>query len=373
MSDRPKASEMPPSDRPASLEGARERIDALDDEIMERLEARARVVEDVLRAKRDRNIATYDPGREREILQRLSARAQHFPKEAVVAVYREVMSACLALQEPVKVAFLGPEGTFSHAAARARFGLAARYCEETTILGVVSAVERGEVAFGIAPIENSTEGSVNDAVDALLGSSVVITGELHLPISHGLFSRASGLSEITRVCSHPQALGQCRSWLAKNLPNAQLFQTTSTAQAVREAASDARAAAIAGPLAGEIFGVPCLRESVEDSPDNVTRFVVLAREDAKATGSDTTTLAFSLNDGRGALLRVLALFDEEGLNLTRIHSRPSRKKSWDYVFFVDIDGHREEAAVARAMERLSAACPFVRLLGSYPKASPPQG
>jgi len=356
------------SDASPSLEGTRDRIDALDDEILERLEARAKIVGDVLRAKRERNLATYDPGREREILERLSARANAFPKEAVRAVYREVISACLALQEPLRVAFLGPEGTFSHAAARARFGLAARYVEETTIAGVVSAVERGEASFGIAPIENSTEGSVNDAVDALLSSQVVISGELNLEISHGLFSRAESLSRVERVCSHPQALGQCRAWLAKNLPNAQLFQTTSTAQAVREAASDPRVAAIGGPLAGEIFGVPCLRESVEDSPDNMTRFVVLSREDAPRTGRDSTTLAFSLHDGRGALLRVLSLFDAEGLNLTRIHSRPSRKKSWDYVFFVDLDGHREDPNVARVLASLAAYCPFVKLFGSYPKA-----
>ncbi len=359
-----------PLSSPPSLEGTREAIDALDDEILARLEARASLVGDVLRAKQQRSLATYDPGRERAVLDRLSARASVFPKEAVRAVYREVMSACLSLQEPVRVAFLGPEGTFSHVAARSRFGFAARYVEETTIAGVVTAVERGHAAFGIAPIENSTEGSVNDAVDALLASSVVICGELTLDISHGLFSHAESLSAVERVASHPQALGQCRGWLAKNLPTAQLVHTTSTAQAVRDASADPRTAAIAGPLAGEIFGVPCLRDSVEDSTDNATRFVILSRatDQATRTGHDTTTLAFSLNDGRGALLRVLALFDAEECNLTRIHSRPSRKKSWDYVFFVDLDGHREDPNVSRAIERLAEACPFVKLLGSYPKA-----
>lgn len=351
-----------------SLGNVRKTIDALDDDILELLEKRARIVGEVARAKRENNLPTFDPAREREVIERLSARASAFPPEAVRAVYREVMSACLALQEPIRVAFLGPEGTFSQQAARQRFGLAARYLEETTLAGVVAAVERGTAEVGVAPIENSSEGSVNDAIDALLASSVRITGELEVDVSHCLLTHATSLDAVERVVSHPQALGQCREWLARNLPNAQVSRAASTAQAAKEAATDPRVAAIAGRLAGELFKVPVLREAIEDTQDNVTRFLLLSKKDAKPTGSDKTTLAFSVHDGRGTLMRVLALFDAEGINLTRIQSRPSRKKSWNYVFFVDLDGHLEDPNVARAIVALEAACPFVKIFGSYPRA-----
>jgi chorismate mutase / prephenate dehydratase len=278
-----------------------------------------------------------------------------------------VMSACLALQEPVKVAYLGPEGTFSHAAARAIFGLAAGYCEEPTIASVFDAVEKGDVAHGVAPIENSSEGSVAHAVDALLEGRVRISGEYEMDVAHCLLAR-SGLASIERVYSHPQALGQCRMWLAKNLSGAQIVQTTSTAAAAREALGDVRGAAVASRLCSELYGLPVARERIQDHADNRTRFVLLSLEDAARTGNDKTTLAFSLHDGRGALKRVLDIFEDEGINLTRIESRPSRQRAWDYVFLVDLEGHLQDPSIAKASERLSAVCPMVKHLGSYPKA-----
>jgi chorismate mutase/prephenate dehydratase len=279
------------------------------------------------------------------------------------------MSACLALQEPLKIAYLGPEGTFSHAAARTLFGLAATYTEATTFDGVFDAVARREAQYGVVPLENSTEGSVTHAVDALIAGDLLIRAELELDVSQCLITRAPGLASIERVYSHPQPLGQCRVWLAKNLAAAQLVQASSTAAAVREAAADPRGAAIASRLAAELYGVPVARERIQDSAENYTRFAMLALEDAARTGDDKTTVAFMVPDGRGrgALLRVLAILDEEEINLTRIESRPSRDKPWDYIFLAEFVGHREDPNVARGLARLREHCPLVKHLGSYPR------
>jgi chorismate mutase/prephenate dehydratase len=352
-----------------SLDDLRKRIDFIDDEILQLLDQRAGVMGEVAREKNQKQAPTYDPERERQVLARLEAKASgRFPREAIRNVYREVMSACLALQEPVRVAFLGPAGTFTHAAARELFGLAARYIEAATFDGVFDAVRKSHAAFGVVPIENSTEGSVINVVDALIEGGVQIRRELVLEVSQSLLSRAAGLTEIQRVYSHPQALGQCRVWLGKNLGTAQLVHTPSTAAAVREAAEDGSGAAIASRLAGELYGLPVLRDRIQDQEENATRFIVVATEDAPRTGRDKTTLVFSVNDGRGALRRVLEIFDDAGINLTRIESRPSRQKAWDYVFLVDLEGHRDDEAVRGVLATLEQRCPLVRHLGSYPRA-----
>jgi chorismate mutase/prephenate dehydratase len=352
------------------LDDHRKRIDELDDQILKLLDERAGVVADVARSKRESNLPTYDPERERQVLDRLAARAGRFPPDAIRAVYRQIMSASLALQEPIKVAYLGPEGTFSHAAARAFFGLAATYFEATTFDGVFDTVSRHQALYGIVPVENSSEGTVPHAVDALVGGDLLIRAELDLEVSQCLLGKASGLPSIERVYSKAEVLGQCRIWLAKNLVSAQLVHAPSTAAAVREALTDPQGAAIASRLASELYGLPVMRERIQDRAENVTRFVVVSHEDSARTGNDKTTVAFSLNDGngRGALMRALAVFDSEGLSLSRIESRPSREKSWDYVFLADLLGHRDDANVARAMAQLRATCPMVKHLGSYPRA-----
>jgi chorismate mutase/prephenate dehydratase len=356
-----------------SLDDLRKRIDDLDDRILKLLDERARVVGEVARVKREVNLPTYDPERERLILDRLAERAGPFPAQAIRAVYREIMSACLALEQPIKVAYLGPEGTFSHAAARALFGLAARYCEAATFEGVFDSVTRRDALHGVVPIENSSEGSSNTAIDALIDGELFIRAELELEVSQCLLTSAAGLASIERVYSHPQPLGQCRVWLAKNMAHVQLVQAPSTAAAVREALADPRGAAIAGRLASELYGLPIAREKIQDRPDNVTRFALVSLEDAPRTGNDKTTIALSLREGhgRGALMRALAILDEEGINLTRIESRPSREKPWDYVFLADLEGHRDDANVVRALARLRDKCPLVKHLGSYPKAAAP--
>lgn len=271
-------------------------------------------------------------------------------------------------QPDLPIAFLGPAGTFTHAAARELFGGAARYTEASTIHGVFDDVRRGRAIYGVVPIENSTEGSVTTAVDALIdGDGVVICRELLLEVNHCLMSFATCRTHITRVYSHPQALAQCRAWLATNLPGADLVQAASTAAAAREAAADISAAAIGSRFAAELNDLPVLQEKVQDLAENATRFVQLATEDAPRSGSDKTTVAFAVHDARGALRRVLEVFDDHGINLTRIESRPSRQKAWDYVFLADVEGHRDDDALRTALSILAERCPMLRSLGSYPR------
>ncbi|HEU4536982.1 MAG TPA: prephenate dehydratase [Polyangiaceae bacterium] len=354
-----------------SLDDLRKRINLLDEKIVGLLDERADLMGEVARAKREASLPTFDPEREREVLERLAKLGEgRFPRGALRAVFREVMSASRSLQDAVHVAFLGPAGSFSHAAARRLFGLSASYHETMTIDGVFDAIYRGVATYGVAPVENSSEGSVTHTVDALLESQgrVHIRRELVLDVVQCLMSSAPSLGAIRRVYSHPQALGQCRLWLTKNLVAAQLVQTPSTSAAAREASTDAEGAAIGSALAAEIYDLPVLRESVQDMAGNATRFVVLARDHAPRTGRDKTTLAFSLKEGRGALKRALEVFEQAGITLTRIESRPSRQRAWDYVFLCDIEGHASEAPVREALDSLGTLCPTVTWLGSYPAA-----
>ncbi len=355
-----------------SLTDLRARIDSLDDRVLALLSERAEVVEQVGQLKRQGDAPHFhDPERERRVLDRLIEQgAGKFPPQAIRAVFREVMSGCLSLEQPQEVAFLGPEGTFTHMAARHLFGLLARYREAITIDGVFDAVRAGGAAYGVVPIENSTEGPVTHSVDALIEGGLLIRQELVQDVSHCLLGRGAGLSAVERVYSHPQALAQCRGWLAKNLPEAHLLQTPSTAAAAQKVDGDDRAAAIASLLAADLYGIPVLRERIQDRPENATRFLVIAKQDAPRTGDDKTTVAFSVHDERGALRQALAVFEEAQINLSRIESRPGRHKPWDYVFVVDLIGHREDPGVARAIDRLRAHGEMVKVLGSYPRSMP---
>jgi chorismate mutase/prephenate dehydratase len=353
-----------------TLPDLRKRIDDVDDQLLGLLAQRAEIAHTIAEAKRAANAhAFHDPDRERQVLERVAGKgAGLFPQDAIRVVFREVMSACLSLEEPLHIAYMGPEGTFSQAAAHRLFGLAARYHEATTIDGVIDAVRAGACAAGVVPIENSTEGSVTVTADALLDGDLVICQEIVLEVEQCLLSRATSLAHIERVYSHPQALAQCRAWLAKSLPNAQIVQTSSTSGAAIEAHGDDRAAAIGSRLAGEIHGLSVVRERIQDRPENATRFVVIGKQDAKRTGRDKTSIAFSVKDGRGALRQVLTILEDAGVNLTRIESRPSRQKAWDYVFVADLEGHRDDPNVAQALRGVRAHCPMMKLLGSYPRA-----
>ncbi len=279
------------------------------------------------------------------------------------------MSASRPADPAVRVHYFGPPGTFTHMAARAAFGATASFADTGTIPGVFEAVARRQADFGVVPIENSTEGGVTFTLDSLLENEVQICRELILDVSQCLVGVNEDLEQLAFVYSHPQALAQCRLWLAKNLPHAECVISPSTSAAAREVASNPRAAAVSSQLAAELSGLQVIRRGIQDREENATRFIVIAEHDAPASGADKTSLFFSTPHERGALRKVLEIFDEEGINLTRIESRPAPKKRWEYVFFVDLEGHRSEPPVARALGRLQAQCGMLRVLGSYPKAS----
>ncbi len=355
---------------PGALSLLRERIDAVDARLLELLSERADLVAEVAQAKRSSGLSTVDPERENLLLKKVLERgAGRFPREAIVAVFRAIMSASVSLQATVSVAYLGPAGTFSHLAARTLFGYAPRYLETVTIEGVFDAVRAGTADYGVVPFENSTEGSVAGAIEGLLAGGVYIRREVVIPIEHCLMGRASSLSEVERVYSHPQGLAQCREWLHRNVPRAQLVHTDSTAAAAREARRDVSGAAVGSAVAAEIHGLELLADRIQDQAENETRFVMIGKERARPTGDDKTTLAFAIQDesSRGSLRRTLALLDDAGVNMTRIESRPRRSDAWRYLFVVDVEGHAEDPPVADAIGRLEARCDFVHVLGSYPR------
>ncbi|HMJ56075.1 MAG TPA: prephenate dehydratase [Polyangiaceae bacterium] len=356
----------------SKLDDLRARIDAIDEAILGLLDQRAHIAEQTAEAKREAGAASYyDPERERAVLDRLAAKgAGKFPSQTIRPVFREIMSGCLSLQTPITVVFLGPEGAFSHMAARHLFGLAARYREAGTIHGVFDAVRRGDAISGVVPVENSADGTNTHTLDALVDGDLFIRQELVLEASQCLVSRAAHLSSIERVYAHPQMLSECQLWLARNLSGAQFIQTNSTSSAAREALADDRAAAIGTRLAGEVFGLAVVAERIQDRAESATRFVIIAREDAPPTGVDKTTLAFSLLDAgaRGALKRALEIFDEDGINLSRIESRPKGAMPWEYVFLVDVEGHRLDPPVANVIRKLGALCGSIKVLGSYPRS-----
>jgi chorismate mutase/prephenate dehydratase len=351
-----------------TLPELRAAIDAVDDELLRRLNDRARLVKAVGALKAELSQPIFVPGREQQIIDRLSADNEGpFPPEAIRPVFSEIISACLSLEQPLKVAFLGPEATFTHMAARARFGLSAHYVPAPTIGGVFAEVERGVADLGVVPIENSTEGVVNSTLDVLMDSELVIAAEIVLPVSHCLLTRSGTLDGVAKVYSHPQALAQCRGWLSQNLPNAAGIEVASTALAARLAKDDPVAAAVASELAGRLYGLKVARGNIEDETHNVTRFLVLGKEPAGSSGRDKTSIMLSVKDQPGVLYRVLEPLARRGVNLTRIESRPSRLRAWDYVFFLDVDGHRDDARLAGALGELAPLTAQLKVLGSYPR------
>lgn len=347
----------------------RAEIDRVDDELLRLLNARAALVRQVGERKERLQVPFYVPSRERQILDRLvAANPGPFPTHSIRSVWQEIFSACLSLEHAVRVAYLGPEGTYTHLAARRQFGLSARALPAGTIAAVFDEVERGAAEFGVVPVENSTEGVVNHTLDTFVESELKISAEIVIPVSHCLVARP-GLEPagVERVYSHPQALAQCRRWLATHLPRAALVEASSTAEAARRAAEDAAGAAVASEMAARLHELSVLRQSIEDVTGNMTRFLVIGREQAEPTGRDRTSVLLATRDAPGSLYRVLGGFAERGLNMTKIESRPSRRRPWEYVFFVDLDGHQEDPAVAEALEAVRGHCELLKVLGSYPR------
>jgi chorismate mutase/prephenate dehydratase len=352
-----------------NLDDWRSRINNLDEEILKLLNQRGTAALRIGELKRQQDLPYFIPEREAQVLERLVAlNAGPLGADAIRAIWREILSASLALEHPLPVAYLGPPGTFAHQAATRRFGSSARLQPIRTIVEVFDEVERGRAEFGVVPVENSTEGAVNVTLDRLIESDVTITGEITLDISQHLISRATELAEIKMVCSHPQALAQCRAWLDAHLPEAVTEETASTSAAVERARDDGTVAAIASDMAAQVHGVPILRPRIEDNPSNSTRFLIIGRRPVAPTGRDKTSILFSMKNEPGVLYRILQPFAAHRLNLTKIESRPTKRRPWEYVNFVDFEGHCETENVRSVLAEVRERCQFLKILGSYPAA-----
>src|SRR6185312_846159 len=350
----------------------RKEIDRIDDQIIRLLNERSKSVIEIGKLKKEKNANAnlHTAGREAEIIERLTKlNTGPFPHEAIRSVYREIMSASLSLESPQKVAYLGPRATFTHMACMQKFGSSAQYVPVNSIKDVFSEVERGRANFGVVPIENTTEGVVNHTLDMFIDSNLLIYGEVLQEVSHHLMSKSGAVEEIKKICSHPHAIAQCRNWLETNMPHVPVSEVASTARAAEMCLDDPSIAAIASELAAQLYGLKVIKSRIEDNLNNFTRFLVLSQKPPQRTGKDKTSLMLSVKDKVGALYDLLRPFASHGLNMTKIESRPSRRKAWEYIFFVDIEGHIDEERVKKAAEEVKSRCLFMKILGSYPAHS----
>ncbi len=351
-----------------TLKRLREKIGSVDSEILRLLNTRAEIVLEVGKVKSQGKMDLYDPSRESEVLDRLTLQNQGpFPSHAVSPVFHEIISACRSLEIKLDVVYLGPEATNTHMACLDHFGTSISAVPKDNIPEIFEAVERGEASYGVVPIENTTEGSVSRTLDMLIESDVKIFGEILMRVSHDLLSQNGRPEAVRRIYSHPQALGQCRKWLRKNYPSVPLTETASTARAAQMASEDPNGAAIASSFAARFYGLKVVRSQIEDYFHNYTRFLVLSREDAERTGKDRTSILFSISHAPGTLHQVLKHFSDGGINLTRIESRPVRDRAWEYVFFIDFEGHVKDEPIEKLLAELETKTFFLKRLGSYPK------
>jgi chorismate mutase / prephenate dehydratase len=359
-----------------ALEQIRERIDAIDAGLHALINERALLARQVGISKHASGhvVDFYRPEREAQVLRLALERNQAgrgpLRDEEILRLFREIMSACLAQQEPLKVGFLGPEGTFTQQAVHKQFGHSVRALPLTSIEEVFHEVEAGTADFGVVPIENSSEGTVNNTLDMFLTSPLGICGEVELRVHHHLMGRMAALGEVQRICAHPQALAQCRGWLAENFPGVEKVPVSSNAEGARRARDEEGTAAIGPVAAAELYGLNVLVPEIEDRADNTTRFLVIGRQVFPPSGQDKTTLLVSgaHTDSPGALFRLLEPLAKHGISMTRIESRPSRRRKWDYVFFIDVEGHATSEPLATALGQLKGQASLCRVLGSYPRA-----
>ncbi|MBI5767525.1 MAG: prephenate dehydratase [Verrucomicrobia bacterium] len=358
-----------------SLEPIREKIDSLDRQLVTLINERLALAAEIGKIKRSQGGQIYVAEREDAVIRKVTSQNEGPIKhEALQAIYREIMSAAIALEQPLLIAYLGPEATNTHAAAMKKFGASVNYHAMASIGDIFTAVEKGETDYAVIPIENSTEGSVREALDNFVESDLKIVAQIYLEITHALISN-SPLEDIERVYSKDQALAQCRHWLQRHLPHAQLIDAPSTSRAVQFAKEEPGTAAIASEMAAEHYGVPIVERNIQDKADNTTRFFVIGKKASGPVGNgkDLTSFLISLGDEAaahsGALLKMLMPLAERGINLSKIESRPSKKRPWDYYFFIDVTGHYEDANMKEALSELKKFCPMVKWLGSYPAVS----
>jgi chorismate mutase / prephenate dehydratase len=346
----------------------RKAIDKLDGQIVKLLNERTRHILAIGEIKLKAGQEIYAPHREQAVLKRVCRlNAGPIRNESLQAIYREIMSSALSLEKSLKVAYLGPEATFTHQAAIRRFGSSLRYSPQKTINDVFTEITRNRADYGVVPVENSTEGVVTHTLDMFVDSDVKIVAQIVLPVQHCLLSNWRR-SQIQKLFAHPQALGQCRVWLQNNLPRVEIIETSSNARSAELAARERRSAAVAGILAAEKYQMDVLEYDIQDNAYNATRFIVLGRQSTPPTGHDRTSILISVADKVGALHSTLAAFRRFRVNMTKIESRPSKRKAWEYLFFIDVEGHAEDRKVASALQELAAHCNLVKVLGSYPQA-----
>lgn len=352
----------------ASLQELRARIDRIDDALLDLLSERARLAQAVGRAKNGEKI--YRAEREAQVVRRLrEANPGPLPGDSIETLFREIMSACRALEEDIRVAYLGPAGTFSQAAVLKHFGHAASALAQADIDACFRAVETGRADFAVVPVENSTEGSINRTLDLIVQTPLRICGEVMLPIHQNLMSRAHSLAALRRVYGHAQSLAQCRDWLDRHLPHAERIDVVSNAEGARLASLEDDAAALGAETAASLYGLSILADHIEDEAGNTTRFLVLGAHDAAPSGRDKTSLVMGAKNQPGAIVRLLQPLADAGISMSRLESRPARGNAWEYIFFVVCEGHRQDPKLAAALAEIEARAAFLKILGSYPAAS----
>ena len=350
----------------------RRKIDAVDEQIIRLLNERADLVHEVGVLKKAQGQPIYAPEREEQVFRALAAKARELksrlPEKSIRAIYREIMSAALALEKDLTIAYFGPPSTNTHQAARSRFGASVNYVPQVTIADVFDAVARGRADCGVVPIENSTEGAVNHTLDVFMDSELRICAQILMKIENHLAAKCPR-NEIQRLYSHPQVFGQCRQWLQRTLPNVELIEVGSTPRAAELASQQPDSGALSGRMAAEEYGLPILEESVQDNPNNTTRFLVIGPTAPPPTGEDRTSLMFCIRDEPGALFHALEPFNRLHISMSKIESRPSKRKAWEYFFFVDVEGHADQSPLKDAIAELSNHCTLVKILGTYPKTA----
>jgi chorismate mutase / prephenate dehydratase len=350
-----------------SITRLRKKVDSIDTEILGLLNKRAGVILKIGKAKARNKESIYAPAREKDVYKKLVAKNKGpLPKDSVKAIFREIMSSALQLERPLVIAYLGPEFTFTHLASLKKFGSSVRYVGCSTITDIFSEVEKSRADYGVVPIENSIEGAVNHTLDMFADSNLKVCSEVYLEIYHNLLSKEARKADIRKIYSKAEVFGQCRIWIESNLPRAELVEVSSTAKAAEIAARQKNAACIASELAAKKNGLKVLARSIEDSAHNVTRFLVIGKEDVASTGEDKTSVMFSIKDRAGALHDMLVPFKKNRINLTKIESRPSKLRAWEYYFFVDLEGHRLDRRVAKSLSELERVSSYMKVLGSYP-------
>ncbi|MDP6178363.1 MAG: prephenate dehydratase [Desulfatiglandales bacterium] len=356
----------------STLNGCRDEINRIDGEIISLIQRRLEVAVEIGRLKRGLGMDIMDPGREQEVLRRLSSKRQeNLNPQAIRAIFSEIISAARSVQQVPIIAYLGPEGTFTHQAAISLYGRSASFRATESIEEVFEWVEKGMCQHGLVPIENSYEGSVNNTLDLLYKYDLKIGAEIFLRIRHYLLSRADHLEKVERLYSHPMALAQCLSWIKAHLAGIQIKEVASTALAAKMAAEEPEAASVGSRLSGLAYDLNILGENIEDHPDNVTRFLVIGKTQSKPTGKDKTSLLFLLKHVPGALYRAVGALSERNINISRIESRPMKTRNWEYLFFVDLEGHEQDESLKEALRGMEGHCIFMKRLGSYPTGGSP--